>query len=194
MKAKRSPRKGGKSPTALRVREFGVHREVRVSAWALDEPERSYHANTVGVKRHLRDMMLAFAQVIPGGTRVATAVTISMPPALVAEALHGFQSIRERLERLAFTPAELRAVTIDWEHLNDLDRQGYLGLRADVIRAASGDDAAVLDFFSRPFVTEQMVEARPNALINFQGEIRITCPALVMAALLHGIDEEMKPG
>lgn len=176
-------------PTRLKLKDLAHLGEVQIKSWELPDPDRTYHANSVGVTRQGREATAIFAQVLPESSRVVNAVLVSLPGPAFKEALGGFEAIRERLARLQFTQPELDGVRVKSAQLDSLAPGGYLGLRADLVRGACGDDAAVLDFFSRPIITDALVEARPHEPLKFEGEIRISCSSLVLAAFLRSAEE-----
>ena len=181
-------------PLRLKLKDLAQHGELQIKSWELPDPERTYHPNSVGATRQGREVTLIFAQALPVSGRVVNAVLVSLPEPALKEALGGFEAIRARLARLQFTQPELDSVGVKPEQLEPLTQGGYLGLRADLLRGACGDDAAVLDFFSKPMITDALVEARPHDVLKFEGEIRISCSSLVLAAFLRSTKEVVADG
>ena len=182
-----------KRASRLKLKDLANFSEpVKINTWELPDPERTYHASALSVAGHGREVSLTFAQVSPGSLRrVVSAVSVSMPRSVVVEALKGFDAIRERLKRLEFREDELNEVTLDPKALDSLEAQAFLDLRADIIRGVCGDDTAVLDFFSGPLISDALKQARPDSLLDFRAQIRVTCSSLVLSALLASGDAEV---
>ncbi len=184
----------GKSSKALRKRQYKLRDiqdgEVQIAIWDLPDPTRSYDANACAVLQHAREVVLTFGQTFPGSQKVLSAVAIAIPIASMWDLLGGFRPIKERLDRLDFTEEETGAACLDMKSAADwATEKNFVRLSAHIVRASCGDDTAIMDFYQRPLTSPALIAAQPNKKLEVPPVIRISCPSVVLSALLSMTDE-----
>lgn len=181
---------------ALRKRDYRLREAIetgviQISVWSLPDPPKTYDADACWVLATKREIVATFGQTLPGVSKVLNAVSIGIPRANIASLIEDFKDIRERLDRLKFEDEEIESCRIEKEQLNELTSHSFARFSAQIIRASTSDEAAVVDFYQKPITSTSLARAQPNRKLEVPAVIRVTCSALVLSAFLSMLAREL---
>lgn len=193
MPRKKKPTTALRKAASYKLGDLKTISTIKLDPWAVGDPERSYEANACDVVVHGRELVISFAQTVPGAARVVSAISIGIPIKEAAKLIEGFINIRDRLEAQHFSESDLEGRRLDREQFEkNTTVQNYRRETADLIRGLCGDNIAILDFYRRPIVTEEIIEARPDDPLSLDAVIRVRCPAEVVSLMLQQMDQALQ--
>ena len=187
------PRRG---TGTLRKRQYKL-RDIteagaELSVWDLPDPQKTYDPNVVGVFVDRRELSITFGQTLPGVSRILNAISIAVPRSEMENIVEGFRDIQGRLGKLKFDDDEIESCHISTGQLGELAGPTFVRFSAQVIRASSGDEIAVIDFYQKPLASPALAAAQPNKKLEVPPVIRVTCSTLVLSALLSMIASKLQ--
>lgn len=159
----------------------------RLDAWALEAPDLEYIADGVELSSFGGLQSLYFWQAGPSGNPLSM-VAISIAPGNVKSAVESFEEIKKNIFQKV--PIWFRDVVAPRAELGNIPPERHRRFLANVLRAASSEDAAMLDFYNVELYTvrrQQATNGGAPPLVRDLLRVWVTPPVLArMLKLLEG--------